>query len=570
MKAVRHLLCLVWLHLIAASDGECNGADGQCDAALVSKENIVETSALVQNKLNLKGKISANDPKQLVKPHLREFVNDNTKFVHGIPIFRYHEVHESGMEPSALELLEQKDWIIEFEDSCTDAGLLKFCSNKTLVGEAHCAEMGHPSENGLAFVELLASEAELKELMAKTDLPCKIDFADPNTPMNSIPEVDDHDPEALLEAGRGVTWGIDRIDGRSGTDGRYSMGDTGSGVTVYVADTGVRCSHSEFAGRCDYEADWTSSGSSSSPKCGGGGGSGGSGRSALIGGGSGGSGGGSKCGHDKQGHGTHCAGTVAGKTYGVARKAKIKALKVLGDDGSGSLAGVIGSVDYVLEQSGPRIWSASLGGSGNPPSSKTAIDKAVAGGVVVSVAAGNEADDACKYAPAFVPSAITVAASARGDQVASFTNYGRCTDIWAPGKDITSAGVNSDSSTDTMSGTSMACPHVSGGAAVILGFNPGFSAKQVLDTMLEYASDGKIQSNKPNTPNKLLYVEAGMGEGGGGGGAPGPSPPPGGSPGPSPPPGGSPGPCPPMSPGDPGPPGPPGPAGPPGVVGAPR
>jgi len=357
--------------------------------------------------------------------------------------------------------------------------------------------------------------------MAKTDLPCKIDFADPNTPMNSIPEVDDHDPEALLEAGRGVTWGIDRIDARDGLDGKFSLGDSaGEGVTVYVADTGVRCSHSEFAGRCDYEADWTDSGSASNPTCGSGGGKG-RGR-----GGSG--GGGSRCGSDKQGHGTHCAGSIAGKTYGIARKAKIKALKVLGDNGSGSLAGVIGSVDYVLAKSGPRIWSASLGGKGNPPSAKTSIDKAVAGGVVVSVAAGNDRDDACKYAPAFVPSAITVAAAAKGDKVASFTNYGTCIDIWAPGKDILSAGVKSDSSTDTMSGTSMACPHVSGGAAVILGFNPGFSAKQVLDTMLEYASDGKIQSNKPNTPNKLLYVEAGMGGGAG------PTPPAGPAPGPSP------------------------------------
>jgi len=539
MTAAQVLLCIAFLNLAeatAASDEECKGSgslSGQCKIASVVKDSNVETSALVQSKLHLKGKISStDDPKQLVKPHLREFVNENTKFVHGVPIFRYHEVHASGMEPSLLELQEQKDWIVEFEGSCTDTGLNDVCS-KFLVGESECVLVGHPSEHGLAFLELKASESELKELMAKKDLPCKIDFTEPNTPINSIPEVDDHDPETLLETARGVTWGIDRIDARSGLDGQYSMGSTGQGVAVYVADTGVRCSHSEFEGRCTYAADWTNGG----------------GRKQEC------SGGGTSCGYDRQGHGTHCAGTVAGKTYGVARKATIKALKVLGDNGSGSLAGIIGSVDYVLQKTGPRVWSASLGGKGQPASAKTAIDKAVAGGVVVSVAGGNDRDDACKYAPAFVPSAITVAASAKGDTVASFTNYGKCTDIWAPGKDITSAGIKSDSSTDTMSGTSMACPHVSGGAAVVLGYNPSFSPTQVLDTLLKYASKDKIQRNKPNTPNKLLYVEANMGGGNGGGGNGGGSP---GGPGCD----GAPGPA--------GPGGPAGPAGPPGPPGPPR
>merc|ERR1719265_1343402 len=164
------LMLVLWLQVslltAGASESECHGhvsPDGQCNAASESQEQSSETSALVQSRLNLKGKISAPiDPEKLVKPHLQEFLNENTKFIAGVPVFQYHRVHEGGMNPTALELKEQKDWLVEFEDTCTDDGLSSFCSS--LVGEAHCVLVGHPSEHGLAFVELLASEEELKQL----------------------------------------------------------------------------------------------------------------------------------------------------------------------------------------------------------------------------------------------------------------------------------------------------------------------------------------------------------------------------------------------------------------------
>merc|ERR1719379_631726 len=169
------------------------------------------------------------------------------------------------------------------------------------------------------------------------------------------------------------------------------------------------------------------------------------------------------CARDVQGHGTHCAGTIGGTEYGVAKGATIHAVKVLSDSGRGSFSWFVEALDWVVTKGQrPAVFSASLGGQGNIGFVETAIDRATAAGVVVVVAAGNDNMDACGFSPAHVSSAITVGATRSDDTRAYYSNYGSCLDIFAPGSSITSAAVSSDSSSATMSGTSMACPHVAG------------------------------------------------------------------------------------------------------------
>merc|ERR1719454_2515895 len=166
----------------------------------------------------------------------------------------------------------------------------------------------------------------------------------------------------------------------------------------------------------------------------------------------------------------HCAGTAGGSTYGVAPSAQVRSVKVLSDQGSGSWSWSYSALDW-LATGGvrPAVASMSLGGSGTQQAMKDAVDAAVASGVTVVVAAGNDNSDACGFSPAYVPSAITVGSTDSRDYRSSFSNYGRCVDIWGPGSSVLSAGHTSDTATATYSGTSMACPHVSGGAALVLG-----------------------------------------------------------------------------------------------------
>jgi len=213
------------------------------------------------------------------------------------------------------------------------------------------------------------------------------------------------------------------------------------------------------------------------------------------------------CALDRQGHGTHCAGSAAGETLGVAPGAKVVSVKVLSDRGSGSWSWSYYALDWMAQSSvRPAIASMSLGGRGTQSAMRSAVDAAVTAGVVVVVAGGNSNMDACGFSPAFVPSAITVGSTTSTDARSSFSNYGSCNNIWAPGSDVTSAGHRSDSATATFSGTSMACPHVSGGAALVLDADPSKASSKVLAELLNVATQGALSGLRTGDINSLLNV----------------------------------------------------------------
>jgi len=256
-------------------------------------------------------------------------------------------------------------------------------------------------------------------------------------------------------------------------------------VTIYVQDTGVRISHQEFTGRAFSALDVTSG-------------------SPVVCNGDG------SCAGDRQSHGTHCAGTAAGQTYGVAPGAAVGAVKTLSDQGSGARSWQYTAIDWVtVNGARPAVISMSLGGNGADPGYSTVIDAAVAQGVVVSVAAGNSNSDACNFSPAFAANAITVGSTTNTDARSSFSNYGTCVNIWAPGSSVLSAGITSDSSSSTKSGTSMACPHVSGAAALVLEADSSKNAAAVLQELLATAAVGEISGLLAGDTNALLYVGAG-------------------------------------------------------------
>ncbi|MGW5863957.1 S8 family peptidase [Streptomyces sp. NPDC055239] len=272
-------------------------------------------------------------------------------------------------------------------------------------------------------------------------------------------------------------WGLDRIDQTSlPLSGTYTYPDTaGSGVTAYVIDTGVRITHSEISGRAV------------------------NGYDAVDG---------DNTAQDGNGHGTHVATTIAGKTYGVAKKAKIVAVRVLDNNGSGTTAGVIAGIDWVTSNhaaGAPAVANMSLGG-GASTTLDNAVKNSIADGVSYAVAAGNEGVNASSSSPARVPAAITVGATSNTDAKASWSNYGSVLDIFAPGVSITAGWNTSDTATNTISGTSMATPHVAGAAAVYLAGHTSATPAQVSTALVNGATSGKVTSPGTGSPNKLLKI----------------------------------------------------------------
>ncbi|MFE7929626.1 S8 family peptidase [Streptomyces sp. NPDC057456] len=270
-------------------------------------------------------------------------------------------------------------------------------------------------------------------------------------------------------------WGLDRVDQTSlPLSGTYTYPDTaGSGVTAYVIDTGVRITHSQISGRASYGYDAVDGDTTAS---------------------------------DGNGHGTHVATTIAGSTYGVAKKAKIVAVRVLDNAGSGTTAGVIAGIDWVTNNhSGPSVANLSLGG-GASTTLDTAVRNSIASGVTYAVAAGNSSANASSYSPARVTQAITVGATTSTDARASYSNYGSVLDIFAPGSSITAGWYTSDTATNTISGTSMATPHVAGAAAVYLAGHTSATPAQVATALVNGATSNVVTGPGTGSPNKLLKI----------------------------------------------------------------
>lgn len=343
----------------------------------------------------------------------------------------------------------------------------------TSLARSHRLDVVHSYQNVLRGFVARADDRALARLLADP----RVEF------------IEEDGVVSITATQNNATWGLDRIDQRNlPLSGTYVYDTGASNVHAYVIDTGIRASHSDFGGRV------------------------GSGYSAISDG---------RGSNDCNGHGTHVAGTVGGTTWGAAKQVRLYPVRVLDCNGSGTNSGVIAGMDWVAgNHTKPAVANMSLGGGAS-----TATDQAVTrmrnAGVTVVVAAGNESQNACNVSPARSTSAITVGSTTSTDARSSFSNYGNCVNIFAPGSSITSAWHTGNTATNTISGTSMAAPHVAGVAALYLADNPAASPSQVENAINSNSTTGVVGNPGSGSPNRMLYSRF---DGGGGDPGPGPGP----------------------------------------------
>ncbi|KAK3270270.1 hypothetical protein CYMTET_21319 [Cymbomonas tetramitiformis] len=373
-----------------------------------------------------------------------------------------------------LELLASKGqgYAAEYLDELGLENILDFCESLKSYWQRNNRTLCQDVHEYLSSVEMLilrVTNTEFIEELRAAFGTKYLNYIERNTAVQA-----DQSEGHLVDTG---LWGLDRIDQVAGDpsllDGYFNPEGTGAGVHVYIIDTGINADHVEFAGRVGNGKNYIDNNDDAS---------------------------------DCNGHGTHCAGTALGATYGVAKSATLHGVKVLSCTGSGSTSGVISGVNWVTENRiNPAVASISLGG-GFSQASNDAINSLYDSGVVVTAAAGNENDDACTHSPASAEKSFTVASSTRADTRSSFSSYGACTNIFAPGSNILSAYIGSSHASRTLSGTSMATPHVAGVMALYLEHHPEAMPHEVWDSLLNVTYPNVISDAQGSTPNKLLSV----------------------------------------------------------------
>jgi len=288
------------------------------------------------------------------------------------------------------------------------------------------------------------------------------------------------------------SWGLDRIDNRTGLDHSYTPGvpNRGAGVHVYIIDTGVRATHADFGGRVVPSLDASPLPESNGWVCN---------PSNFT------------CTEDPNGHGTHVAGIAIGSTFGVASQAIGHAVKAIRIDKQGSVAGLVTALDWIRENGQvPAIVSLSIGLGKRVPAVDVSVERLTSAGVVVIAAAGNQNTSACDISPGATASVLTVGATDSCDVKPAFSNMGSCVDIFAPGVDIPSADRSSDTAFSFRSGTSQACPFVTGAAALLLAERPSLDVNETVNLLLASSTCGRIRDIDAETPNRLLFVGSGF------------------------------------------------------------